>query len=161
MRSCIFPSAMSSFAIDLALVFFSLSFLLFSTHLMHIFSCTSPNSLPSTFTTVVDAMRLISFTCNATYNSVWPYKIYSIQWVVVSSCSVVDLSIHIVHVDFFFFFKTIWSKQFGYVQVCWHTSFFIDTVKECIKYKFIIHNKYFGFFLLLSFKKKIGKPYHK
>lgn len=79
MRSCIFPSAMSSFAIDLALVFFSLSFLLFSTHLMHIFSCTSPNSLPSTFTTVVDAMRLISFTCNATYNSVWPYKIYSIQ----------------------------------------------------------------------------------
>lgn len=84
-------------------------------HRQQCLSQLSSMRLRGLLSTVVDAMRFVSFClhpCNATFDSVWSYKIYSIQWVVVSLCSVVDPSARIARVDFFF--KTFWSIHFRY-----------------------------------------------
>lgn len=64
------------------------------------------------------AFRFVSFrfVCmqRQPFNSVWPYKIYSIRWVVVSLCSVVDRSARIARVDLFFLQNHFWSIHFWF-----------------------------------------------
>lgn len=91
--------------------------------IVHVFSVfgfsLSPNSIPfgllvySQQWSFRHAFRLHS---NVTYNFVWPYKIYSIERVSVSSRSVVDRCAHSVCVDRFFFIENVLVEIFSHLH---------------------------------------------